>query len=95
MTEPIEDGCARIFREVIPDTHPINDGAWDTPRLLAEPLETIDVDSLSLLDFVMQVEDTYGIELDEGAIGKCGTIGEFAALVTAERAKKGNGAAGA
>jgi acyl carrier protein len=86
MADSIEEGCARIFREVISLSHPIHVTAWKDARLLAEPLEAIDVDSLSLLDFVMQVEDAYGVELDEAAVSNCRTIRELAALVaTAER----------
>jgi acyl carrier protein len=88
MPDPIEEGCARIFRGVISTTHPINVEVWDDARLLAEPLEVIDVDSLTLLDFVMQVEDAYGIELDETAVNRCHTLGELAATVaTAKNGK--------
>ena len=50
-----------------------------------EPLEAIDVDSLTLLDFVMQVESTYNVELDEAEVNSCRTLGELAALVTSAK----------
>jgi acyl carrier protein len=77
ILDSIEQGCAQIFRGVI------GLADWDDARLLAEPLEVIDVDSLTLLDFVMQVEDTYGVELDEAVVNRCRTIGEVAAIVAA------------
>lgn len=91
MPDPIEEGCARIFRGVISLAHPSNVGVWDDARLLAEPFEAIDFDSLTLLDFVMQVEDAYSVELDEAAVNRCRTLGEFAAIVAA--AKNGSAAA--
>jgi len=48
---------------------------------------------MTLLDFVMQVEDTYAIELDETAVSECRTLGEFAEIVAA--AKDGKATAGA
>jgi len=90
MPDLIEQGCARIFREAISPEHPIHVGAWDDTRLLAEPLEAINVDSLTLLDFVMQVEDTYGVELDEAAVNNCCTIGELAAIIAAAKRQTGD-----
>jgi len=69
----------QIFREVIGLT------TWDDTRLLAEPLDALKVDSLTLLDFVMQVEDAYDVALDEDAVQRCRTIGELAEMVAAER----------
>jgi acyl carrier protein len=86
MTDSIPHGCARIFREVV------GLPTLDEARLLAEPFEAIDVDSLTLLDFVMQVEDAYGVELDEAAVNNCRTIGELAAIVAAARGQNGNAA---
>jgi acyl carrier protein len=85
MLDPIEENCARIFRGMLGTSHPINDAGWDDQRLLAEPLEAIEVDSLNVLDFVMQVEDTYGVELDEAAVNRCRTIGDVAAMVAAAK----------
>jgi acyl carrier protein len=79
MPESIEQGCARIFRGVISLEHPMH--AWDDERLLAEPLDAIDIDSLTLLDFVMQIEDAFGVELNEVAVNNCRTVGELVAIV--------------
>jgi acyl carrier protein len=93
MPDSIKQSCVRIFRDAISEAHPINIEAWGAERLLAEPFETINVDSMTLLDFVMQVEDTYAIELDETAVSECRTLGEFAEIVAA--AKDGKATAGA
>jgi acyl carrier protein len=85
MPDAIEQGCAQIFRGVLGLAHPMH--AWDDERLLAEPLAAIDVDSLSLLDFVMQVEEAFGIELNEVAVNNCRTVGELVAIVAAENSK--------
>jgi acyl carrier protein len=85
MPDPIEQGCARILREVLSTTRPNSVADWNDERLLAEPLEAIDIDSLSLLDFAMQIEDAYSIELDEAAVRRCRTIREVAELVAAAK----------
>jgi len=81
MHDPIEQGCARIFREAVGVGHTVPVASWDDARLLSEPLEAIDVDSLVLLEFVMKVESAYDVELDEAEVNSCRTIGELAALV--------------
>ena len=58
---------------------------WRIRKLLAEPLESFDVDSLVLLDFVMRVESAYDVELDEAEVNSCRTVGELAALVVAAK----------
>lgn len=76
MPDSIEQTCTRIFRGVVGFAHSVPLQSWDDARLLAEPIEAIDVDSLTLLDFIMQIEDAYDIELDEEAVNSCRTIGE-------------------
>lgn len=83
MPEPIEQHCADIFRKVVGMAHPVPVASWDTARLLNAPMESMEIDSLTMLDFVMQVESAYEVELDEAAVNSCRTIGELAALVAA------------
>jgi acyl carrier protein len=85
MPNPTEECCARIFRDVVGIAHSVSVTSWGDSRLLAEPLEAIDVDSLTLLDFVMRVESAYDVELDEAEVNSCRTLGELAALVTAAK----------
>jgi acyl carrier protein len=83
MDETVEHCCVRIFREVIGLQNPDLVSTWDDNRLLAEPLETIDIDSMSRLDYIMRVENAYDIELDEADVNACRSIRELAALVAA------------
>jgi acyl carrier protein len=83
--EAIQGNCARIFREMVGLAHTVPVSSWDDARLLAEPMESLDVDSLTLLEFVMQVESDYGVELDEADVNACRNIGELTALVTAAK----------
>jgi acyl carrier protein len=87
MPDSIEQGCLRIFRELMGLAHTIHVENWDDARLLAEPLDAIDVDSLTLLEFVMQIEDAYGVDLDEAAVDSCDTISELSAIVAAQKAR--------
>jgi acyl carrier protein len=78
MTDSVEQGCVQIFREVTGlETH-------DDSRLLAEPLDALDLDSLTLLEFVMHIEDTYNVELNEESVRRCRNLGELITLVAAE-----------
>ena len=79
MTDPVESGCAQIFREVT------GIAMYDDSRLLAEPLDALDVDSLTLLEYVMHLEDTYNIELDEDTVRRCRTLGELVTIIAAEK----------
>ena len=83
MADSIKQHCAHLFREAIGDAHTVPVTSWDDAKLLTEPLEALDVDSLTLLDFVMRVESAYDVELDEAEVNSCRTVGELAALVTA------------
>jgi acyl carrier protein len=85
MHDPIEQGCARIFRDAVGIAHTVPVTTWDDARLLSESLDAMDVDSLTLLEFVMKVESAYDVELDEADVNSCRTIGELAALVIAAK----------
>ncbi len=41
----------------------------------------LDVDSLSLVEYTMELEDAFGIELPEEELGDLTTIGAFADLI--------------
>jgi hypothetical protein len=81
----VQRNCARIFREMVGLAHTVPVSSWEDARLLVEPMEVLDVDSLTLLEFIMQIESDYDVELDEAAVNACRTIGELAALVTAAK----------
>jgi acyl carrier protein len=76
-------GCARIFREIAGlDNSPEHFG-WSDDRLLQAPLEALEIDSLTLLEFVMAVEEAYAVELDEDEVNRCANVGDLVQLVTA------------
>lgn len=83
--EPPAAGCARIFREVAGLKDSSEHCGWSDEKLLEEPLEALDVDSLTLLEFVMDVETAYAVELDEDAVNRCGNVGDLVKLVVAAR----------
>ena len=83
MDETVERGCVDIFRTIVGLQDPNLMSAWTDDRLLGDPLEAMNIDSLTRLEFIMRVENAYDVELDEAAVNACGTLREFAALVTA------------
>ena len=76
-------GCARIFRDVAGLNNSSEHHGWSDERLLKEPLEALEVDSLTLLEFVMAVETAYDVELDEGDVNRCGNVSDLVQLVLA------------
>lgn len=88
MDETVEQHCIRLFRELVGLVYPERVAALDDERLLSEPLDTIAVDSLSQLEFIMRVESDYGVELNEAQVNACRTVGEIAALVGAAAKQK-------
>lgn len=85
MNNALNAGCAEIFREVSGLDNSSAHYGWSDERLLGEPFEALDVDSLTLLEFVMKVENTYDVELDEEAVNRCKNVGDLVALVAAAR----------
>lgn len=77
--------CARIFREVANLNKSGKHYYWNDERLLQEPLEAFDVDSLTLLEFVMAVEEACAVELDEDDISRCKSLSDLVQLVRAAR----------
>jgi acyl carrier protein len=83
--ESIAAGCARIFRDIAGWNDSKTHYGWSDVRLLQEPLEAFDLDSLTVLQFVMAVEEAYNLELDEDDVNRCETIGDLVRLVAAAR----------
>jgi acyl carrier protein len=50
--------------------------------LLTTPLDELGIDSLSMLELVMNVEECYNIRIDESALDECVTLKDVVALVT-------------
>jgi len=83
--EPPTAGCARIFRDVAGLNNSSEQCGWSDERLLKEPLEALEIDSLTLLEFVMAVETAYDVELDEDDVNHCSNVGDLVQLVLAAR----------
>jgi acyl carrier protein len=83
MNESLSKGCAKIFREVSGLEESSIYCDWSDERLLNEPLESFDIDSLALLEFIMNVETAYNVELDEEQVNRCRKIADIVALVVA------------
>ncbi len=84
-SDEIALACAAAFRELnglanTPGARSLSDAA-----LISRPMQELDVDSLSIMEFVMTVEDRFGVELDELAVNHCQTIGDLAALIRQAR----------
>jgi Phosphopantetheine attachment site len=58
---------------------------WSDEKLLGEPLGSFDVDSLTLLEFVMEVETAYNVELNEEEVNWCKNVADLVALVATAR----------
>ena len=78
-------GCTRIFRNVADLTNSKTHFAWSDERLLQEPLEALEVDSLTLLEYVMAIEEAFNVELDENEVNACGNVADLAQLVEIAR----------
>jgi acyl carrier protein len=58
------------------------DNKLDRDMLLITPLNKLGIDSLSMLEVVMNVEECYDIRIDESALDECVTLKDVVALVT-------------
>ena len=85
MSDALSAGCAEIFREISGLENSSTHFSWTDEKLLGEPLEALGVDSLILLEFVMAVENAYGVELDEEDVNRCKNVADLVALVAAAR----------
>jgi len=52
-------------------------------------LEELDIDSLTILEFVVAVEDTFDISLDDAQISTCDTIGDVMDLIQLQILREG------
>ena len=76
MNKSVEDVVSDEVRK-----HSITD-KLDRDKLLTTPLDELGIDSLSMLEVVMNVEECYDIRVDESALDECVTLKDVVALVT-------------
>ena len=79
--EKIGAECAAIFRKLTALGDSKHGHSLSDQDLLTQPFETLEIDSLSIMEYVMAIEDRFEVVLDEVAVQQCQTIGELAALV--------------
>jgi len=85
MSETLRVGCAEIFRQVSGLGNSSTHFAWSDEELLNAQFDALDVDSLALLEFVMEVENAYNVTLDEEDVNRCKRAADLVALVAAAR----------
>jgi acyl carrier protein len=74
-----------MFREVSGLSNSDVHFSWSDERLLAEPWEGLEIDSLTILEFVMEIENAYEVQLDEEDVNLCKNVGDLIDLVVAAR----------
>lgn len=74
--------CAEIFLELTGYDDRADVSSRSESELLATPMESFGLDSLSTMEFIMAVENRFDVSLDENEVNRCATIGELAGLVT-------------
>lgn len=85
MNEALSAGCAKIFREVSGLGNSSTHFAWSDEELLKAQFDALGVDSLVLLEFVMEVENAYNVSLNEEDVNRCERVADLVALVAAAR----------
>lgn len=82
MTSPIEIRCAKIFRKAAGLENNPAHADRDDQQVAGASFDEFGIDSLTAMEFVMEVETEFGVELDEDAVNACKSVREVAALVT-------------
>jgi acyl carrier protein len=80
MKLDVQGGVLRVLRPFL-DKEQAAGAALPDHALMTVPFADLNLDSLDKLEFVMKLEDEFGIMLDEGAIAECATLADLAALV--------------
>jgi acyl carrier protein len=83
MTETIYIKCAEIFRTAADLSSLPEYGHLTNAEILVTPLAAFKIDSLTSLEFIMEVENQLGVELDEEEVNGCNTVAEVAMLAVA------------
>lgn len=77
--------CVALFREATSLNSSPRGAAMSDADVLAADISSLEVDSLATLDFVMSVEDHFGVEFDEADVNRCAVLADFVALVRRAR----------
>lgn len=77
----IQSKIAQIIKKISPDFEiPIED--IHLQAFITKRIEDLGLDSLETMEFIMEIEDHYGIMLDEDMVLACSEIGDLIALVS-------------
>ena len=85
MDEETAAACIEIFRNVAGPTNPRDGGSLSNAQILSDPIDSFDIDSLTIMEYIMAVEDRFNVELDEQAVNRCANIAELVTLVSVAR----------
>ena len=77
--------CVEIFRKSTGLDTSRRGIEMSDEEVLSAPIDTFEIDSLETMEFIMAVEDRFGVELNEGAVNRCRDLRELAALTDAAR----------
>ena len=76
--------CVAMFRDMTALDDKAEGAAMTDADVLAAPLDSFDLDSLSTMEFIMAIEDRFNVLLDENAVNQCATLGQLSTLVAKE-----------
>ena len=85
MSDETASICVRIFKEITGLNNTPEGAVRRDADILAAPIDSFDIDSLETMEFVMAVEDHFGIELNEEAVNRCDSLAQLAELVATTR----------
>ena len=77
--------CVEIFRKTAGLDRSPRGSAMSNEDVASAPIDSFDIDSLDTMEFVMAVEDRFGVLLNEEAVNGCKTLADFAKLVAEAR----------
>jgi acyl carrier protein len=82
MPDPIEMRCARIFRRAAGIENSQEYAAMSDIALIDAQFDHFDIDSLAIMEFIMEVETEFGVELDENKVSHCASVADVAVLIS-------------
>jgi acyl carrier protein len=77
--------CVAIFRQVTGLDLSQRGAEISDAKILSDPIDSFEIDSLETMEFIMGVEDRFDVQLDEEAVNACSNVGDLVKLVVATR----------
>ncbi len=85
MTDETARICVEIFRGTTGLDVSSKGVELSDENILTRPIDSFEIDSLETMEFVMAVEDRFGILLNEESVNGCKTLADFVKLVVDTR----------